>query len=65
MGRKGACIWRENEEMFLQQVDLKEFQLSETAQEDGVVQWILGERGYQPHDADRHGRAINGKACEK
>lgn len=40
MGRKGVCIWRENEEMSLWQVDLKEWQLSETAQGDGMVQWI-------------------------
>lgn len=32
VGRKGACIWRGNEEMFRWQVDLKEWQLSESAQ---------------------------------
>jgi len=60
-----AYICRENEEMFLWQVHLKEWHLPETAEGDSIVQWMLGERGYWPHDADRHGHVINGKACEK
>lgn len=65
VGKEGAYIWRENEEMFLWQVDLKAWQLSETAEGDGVVQWILGERGYWARNADTHGHVINGKAREK
>lgn len=63
-GREGAYIWRENEEMFLWQVDLKEWQLSETVWGDSIVQRILGEGGYWAHNADRHWCAGNGKACE-
>lgn len=51
---RGACVWRGNEEMFLWQVDLREWQLCESA-ERRIVHCILRERGYWAPNGDRYG----------
>lgn len=61
---RGACAWRGNEEMLLRQVDLKEWQLCESA-EGRIVHYILRKRGYWEPNGNRYEGVIKAKAFVK